>query len=91
LANAKRCAEKAFAPVELLFFGGSTANNTHALFWGLVGCPKFTKPSRWLALTQVNLRRTLKSCHPGSAFIRLHLISARRVRFRRDKLMQPAA
>jgi hypothetical protein len=31
-AIAKLCAEKAFAPVESLFFGGSTTNNTHALF-----------------------------------------------------------
>jgi hypothetical protein len=30
-------------------------------------------------------------CQPGSAFIRFHLIPARRVRFRRDKLMQLVA
>jgi len=31
-ANTKPCAERAFAAVESPFFGGSPANNTHALF-----------------------------------------------------------
>src|ERR1039458_1335178 len=55
--------DAAFAPVELPFFGGSTANNTHAV----------SGPSSSAGLTRINLRRKVESMLAGfdAAFARV--------------------